>query len=356
MKAFPPAPDGAETIGDQSRLRPPSEPMPAPYSAGFRQINLRFKGSILQVNLWYPAEVPTRTVMFGPYAMRVAVEAKPVAGKRRLIVISHGSKGTHFGHRDTALLLASHGYTVIAPLHPHDNYLDDSNSGTPLLWKDRPFHVRNAVDSILADSALGVQVDETAFGMVGFSLGGYTTLSLLGARPSVAALAQHLRRYPDDPLPVDPGAHGLPPDEVAQIAADHDAAFPDAYDPRFKSAVLLAPMCALFEDRAFDRVQARLSLYCAEKDAMLREPHHSHRLAKLLAKPPKFTVVPGAGHFSFLCPFPAPLQRELPELALDDDFDRPAFHTRLNREIEAFFSQTLMIHDQKENHVAFGGG
>lgn len=321
------APDGARHHGD--------------HGVGFRQMTLKFGKSPLPVSIWYPTSAASRTVLFGPYAMRVSLNAAPLPGTRRLIALSHGSKGNPLGHRDTALHLAALGYTVAAPLHPHDNYLDDANSGTPALWRDRPFHVRQAVDAVLDDPILGAHLFRERIGMIGFSLGGYTALALLGANASLAALAEHRRRYPEDKLPVAPNVDALSLADLEALAAAGNADFPDARDERMAAAVLLAPMCALFSDGALARVSTPVALYCAEHDQMLREPYHAHRLSALLPAPPRFSVVRGAGHFSFLCPFPGSLQKELPELALDENFDRAAFHRQLNPEISEFLSHTL---------------
>lgn len=328
---------------EANRLTPDGYTQPSDYSVGFRQIPLKFGKSQLPINIWYPTRDVPSTTWFGPYAMCVSIDATPVKGRGRLIVISHGSKGNHLGHRDTAMHLAAQGFTVVSPLHPHDNYLDDTNSGTPDLWRDRPFHIKQALDAVLSEPVLGAHLCPTNIGIIGFSLGGYTALALLGAKASVSALVEHRNRYPEDMLPVAPDAAAISLDDLKTLTAADNVDFSDAFDKRITGAVLLAPMCALFSDTAFSRVSAPIALYCAEQDKVLREPYHSSRLSQLLPTLLNFTIVAGAGHFSFLCPFPGQLQKELPELALDDNFDRPAFHERLNLEISEFFAHAPSI-------------
>lgn len=303
---------------------------------------LKFGHSPLPVGLWYPTDEPERTQFFGPFAMRVALGATPRQGNGHLVVISHGSKGNHLGHRGVAHQLASAGYIVAAPLHPHDNYLDDSQSGTPILWSHRPRHLRTVVDTVIADPTFAPLLAADACGVMGFSLGGYTALSVLGARASVHALAEHRQRHPDDLLPVSPDNAGPSAGELGMILAAHPKVLPSEHDTRFKAAVLLAPMCALFTDAELCLIDTPVSLYCAERDDVLREPYHAHRLAALLPRLKHFECVPLAGHFSFLTPFPGTLHNELPELALDaPDFNRCVFHERLNREVVSFFDETL---------------
>ncbi|TAM03727.1 MAG: hypothetical protein EPN70_13450 [Paraburkholderia sp.] len=279
---------------------------------------------------------------FGPFSMRVALGATPQRGNGHLVVISHGSKGNHLGHRGTARELAAAGYVVAAPLHPYDNYLDDSQSGTPALWRDRPAHLSTVVDAVMLDPAFGPLLMPDACGVMGFSLGGYTALNLLGACASVHALVDHRRRHPDDLLPVAPDDAALFPYELDAMLAAHPDALASEHDTRFKAAVLLAPLCALFRDTDLRAIDVPVSLYCAERDDVLREPYHAHRLAALLPRLKRFECVPLAGHFSFLTPFPGALHDKLPALALDaPDFDRGAFHERLNRQVVSFFNDAL---------------
>ncbi|KKB61277.1 hypothetical protein WM40_24050 [Robbsia andropogonis] len=338
MNATLTARDTTDALHEADALAPIADACPV----GFRQRTLKFGRTPLPVGLWYPTDEPERTQFFGPFSMRVALGATPRQGNRHLVVISHGSKGNHLGHRGTAHELAAAGYVVAAPLHPHDNYLDDSQSGTPTLWRDRPAHLCAVADAVMTDPALGPLLLPDACGVMGFSLGGYTALSVLGARASVHALAEHRRRHPDDLLPVAPDDVGLSPDELDAMLAAHPDTFAPAHDERFKAAVLLAPMCALFADANLRAINVPVSLYCAERDDVLREPYHAHRLAALLPRLTRFERVPSAGHFSFLTPFPGALHDELPALALDaPDFDRGAFHARLNREVVSFFDYAL---------------
>jgi len=179
---------------------------------------------------------------------------------------------------------------------------------------------------------------------VGFSIGGYTALNLLGAPPRLRALVEHRRIYPVDALPIAPGDAGLSLDTLNTMLATYPDDIPTECDERFKAAVLLAPMCALFEDEDLRHINVPVSLYCAERDNVLREPYHAGRLQMLLPQLKHFECVPAAGHFSFLAPFPGTLHDELAELAIDaPGFSRGAFHERMNEEMVAFFNLELSV-------------
>jgi predicted dienelactone hydrolase len=53
-------------------------------------------------------------------------------------------------------------------------------------------------------------------------------------------------------------------------------------------------------------------------------------------------VVPGAGHYSFLTPFPEGVASPaFPPSQDPEGFDRPAFHTALNAEVLTFLRRVL---------------
>ena len=74
----------------------------------------------------------------------------PAAGTRLpLIVISHGTGAGPLSHHDTAQALAEAGFVVVAPMHPGDNYQDDSAVGRPQWIAGRAQHVSRVIDFML---------------------------------------------------------------------------------------------------------------------------------------------------------------------------------------------------------------
>lgn len=98
---------------------------------GIRRFSVFFQPtkSVIKGIVWYPTTVKSQKIKLGPYELDVARNAKIENGKHSLVVISHGSRGSHLGHRDTAIYLAERGYIVISVIHPKNNYLDDSLEG-----------------------------------------------------------------------------------------------------------------------------------------------------------------------------------------------------------------------------------
>ena len=72
---------------------------------------------------------PEKPAAFGPFTLSVAKAAQPLQGTRPLVVISHGTGGSPLTHRELARHLASLGFVVAMPEHPHDNRGDVSRAG-----------------------------------------------------------------------------------------------------------------------------------------------------------------------------------------------------------------------------------
>jgi predicted dienelactone hydrolase len=264
----------------------------------------------IPVVVLYPTAASAIAVPFGPYSMEVAPEAPLAAGSRPLVIVSHGSGGSHLLYRELATHLARCGYVVALPEHPGNNRNDNALEGTPRNLVDRPRHLSLVIDALVADPRIGPGLQVGSVAVVGHSMGGYTALALAGGQPST-----------EDRQPLD--------------------VTPDA---RVKALVLLAPATAWFmAPGALRRVDVPILMLSAEHDSFTPGWHADivrHGVAgrgQLVAR-----VVKNAGHFSFLSPFPAALRRPGFLPATDPEgFDREAFHARLPAEIGDFLDTRL---------------
>ncbi|MBV9880866.1 MAG: dienelactone hydrolase family protein, partial [Gemmatirosa sp.] len=159
-------------------------------------------GSTMRLLALYPATAAESPRPFGPYEVTAAWDAPVGDGRFPLVVISHGSGGTHLGYRTLAAHLARRGFVVVCPEHPRNNRNDDSLAGTDTILADRPRQVSLAIDWAFADAALGPRLARGAVAVVGHSLGGYAGLAVAGGRPYAAP-----HESPDGiahPVPVTP--------------------------------------------------------------------------------------------------------------------------------------------------------
>ncbi len=123
--------------------------------------------------------------------MDVAREA-PISGwDLPLVVLSHGSGGGLASHADLALALANVGYVVAAPKHDGDNYADQSGAGSVSWSRGRTQELYFTVDYMLHHWQGHDRINPERVGAFGFSAGGFTVLTAVGAQPDLTMVAKH---------------------------------------------------------------------------------------------------------------------------------------------------------------------
>jgi len=288
-------------------------------TAGCRAVEVRDEGTgtAFPALVLYPSGAPERPTRLGPYRLDVAMDGPVADGAFPLVVVSHGSGGSHLAYRTLAAHLARRGFVVALPEHPRNNRDDDTLAGTDTLLAERPRQASLAIDRVYADAALGPHLLPDTVAVVGHSMGGYTALALAGGEPTAFA-------------------HETPDRQPRAV--------PVTPDPRVKALVLLAPATPWFmAPGALRNVRVPILMRTAERD-----PHTPGWQAEIVERglaegvPLDHRVIPNAGHFSFLAPFPAEMTNPaFPPSQDPPGFDRERFHQELNAEIEAFLRRVL---------------
>lgn len=265
----------------------------------------------------YPSNTPEKVEQMGPFRLEVGLGAEAASGKFPLVVISHGSGGSPWVYRTLAKHLASHGFIVGIPEHPGNNRNDNSQDGTVVNLKNRPRHLMQAIDYFVESEWCADRINPHAVAVIGHSMGGYTALAAAGGKPT---------SFPHE------SPHG--DSEPISVTAD----------PRIRSLVLLAPASVWFRNHdALNEVDLPILLLAAEKDDYT--PHfHSQIILDGVKDRSKveYSVIQGAGHFSFLSPFPEAMQQPSFLPATDPPgFDRQAFHEVLNAKVLGFLNLHL---------------
>jgi predicted dienelactone hydrolase len=294
------------------------------YDIGAKVMTVPHPGlASIPVTVWFPA----------PASGAVAKQdRKPAAGKRRLIVLSHGSGGGLDNHGDTVHALVSAGLIVATPVHPYDNRNDSSGIGSDLQFLGRPVHVVRLLDAILADPVLSPVIDRARIGFIGYSAGGYTGLVLAGAVPDFRLGVSHCSQRDHDSAFCGWIGRG----GVRRVRGDLKI----VHDKRIRSAVLMAPAWSVFFDRhGLADVTIPLRLYRAANDTTVRAATGEEHLLKLLPRQPEYVVIPDGDHNVFVAPcgpgFRGPACRD------PKGVDRVAIHRVMNAEILDFFDRTL---------------
>lgn len=195
---------------------------------------------MLTVDVWYPAVIPAdageRTVYEGTIGRADQGTARPyeIAGRAfrdalpdadsapyPLVVVSHGYPGSRYMMTYLTENLASKGYVVVAIDHTESTYADVNAFGSTLLNRatDQIFVVDEMARLNGEEGALNGMLDADNTALIGYSMGGYGALNVIGA-----GYGETLAGF-------------LGPAIAPRLAgADGYAA-----DPRVKAAVLFAP-------------------------------------------------------------------------------------------------------------------
>lgn len=259
----------------------------------------------------------------------VAIWAPAAGAALPLVVISHGTGAGPTAHIDTAEALAQAGFVVVAPMHPGDNFQDDSAVGRPEWMANRARHVGKVIDFMLARWDGRARLAPNRVGIFGFSAGGTTALISIGGVPELGRIPAHCARSPEF---------------VCQLMAAPaaDAAAPAwAHDRRIAAAVLAAPGLGFaFAPESLANVRVPVQLWSGDADRTVPEATNAALVRQALSQPVDYRNVAGAVHLSFL----APCGPESPPVICQDGpgFDRAAFHRELNREVVAFFRRHLV--------------
>jgi len=264
----------------------------------------------------YPSVAEESALQVGPYSFDVAMDGAALPGPWPVVVVSHGSGGSPLTHRGLARHLASAGFLVLLPTHPGNNRDDNHLADTADILVQRPLDVTAVLDWAASSDGFARLAEVRRVGLVGHSLGGYTGLALAHGLPHT--IPGHTPGMPPRPIPV-------------------------SADDRIVSLVLLAPAAPWFiAEGSLDDVSVPILMLTGERDTMTGS--HGEIVAARLRHDValEHRVVPGAGHFSFLAPFPpAMVHPTFPPSQDPPGFDRAAFHTALYSEIERCFRRTL---------------
>lgn len=293
-------------------------------------------GQAFNIGVWYPTEARTwPTTWLGLGMMDVARDA-PVSGRGLpLVVFSHGNAGGPGSHADLALALSSAGHIVAAPMHPGDNYADQGGAGTVGWLGGRNRQLRATVDYLLETWPGRAHLDPERIGAFGFSAGGATVLTAVGARPDLRLIARHCAGTPEFIC-------GLFRDGKSPLLNPDVAGTGNVFshDQRIKAAVVAAPgLGFLMNPEALEKVSAPIQLWSGEQDQLVPYSTNIKLVREALGARTEFHSIPGAGHFSFLvpCAILAP-----PVLCAEQgEFDRKAFHTKMNADVIEFFGKHL---------------
>lgn len=302
----------------------------AAMAAGLRLIDIPAANgkAAMKAAVWSPCAAAPEEVRIGPFILPAVRDCPVPDGKYPLVVISHGFGGTYFSHRDTAAALADAGFIVAAINHPGDNALEMKRAGELSALTGRPADIARLLDHLLEGFSEAGSIDAGRIGVFGFSRGGYTALVLAGGTPDFANA-------------------GLPcPDPQAPICTQmrQKTTLPQhgGQDARIKAVVVADPLNAFPGAGDLKNITIPVQLWSSERGGDGVAPQDVARLRDDLPVKPDYRMVKGAGHFSFIAPCPAEMEKAVSQICSDAaGFDRAGFHRSFNTEVVSFFKASL---------------
>jgi predicted dienelactone hydrolase len=198
----------------------------------------------LTLEVWYPAVLAPAQSAGGEYRAitrdpsvtatlrgRAVRDAAPLATASPfpLVIISHGYPGNRYLMSHLGENLASKGYVTVSIDHADSTY-DDQKAFASTLY-NRPFDqlfVLNELARLGAEgsgSVLAGLVDAARTGIVGYSMGGYGVVNVVGGGYRTAAASQA----------------GSPPNRLLLERGADTPAYQQAGDSRIKAAVAIGP-------------------------------------------------------------------------------------------------------------------
>lgn len=245
--------------------------------------------------LWFEAAADAKSEpfaaqpLFRPIPLARGASPAPGAGKRPLIVISHGNFGSRFSHAWLAVELVKSGYVVLSTSHPGTMGEDQTPAGRYRLW-DRSRDVSFAIDELLKRPRWNALTDETRIGFVGHSFGGWTGVSLAGGRYNPAQQRTFCEKAPQK----DFYCAGTLQDDIASVPArDAGESFTD---PRIRAFYIMGAGPAQgFSPESLAAIRAPFLIDTAQYDTVLEPRANSAALAKHIRGAKE--VVRPVGHF-----------------------------------------------------------
>jgi predicted dienelactone hydrolase len=198
---------------------------------------------MLILEVWYPAALsagqhaggeyrtltrnPAVTAVIRGRAVRDAAPAR--SGPFPLVIISHGYPGNRYLLSHLAENLASKGFVTVSIDHRDSTY-DDQKAFASTLYNrslDQLFVLRELerLGTTGSGSFLAGLVDASRTGVVGYSMGGYGVVNVVGGGYSDASVA----------------TQGAPPNRLLAERAASSAAYRSSIDRRVKAAIAIAP-------------------------------------------------------------------------------------------------------------------
>ena len=309
----------------------------------------------LTLEIWYPAQLDGATP-FGEYTVittdgeteatlfgQAVRDAQPLTDTAPypLVIFSHGYPGNRFLLSHLAENLATKGYVVASIDHTDSTYSDQGVFGSTLL--NRPLDQLFVLDELERLSSESGQfldglVDTDNTGIVGYSMGGYGVVNLLGG-----GFSESILDFPASP----------PNGVLAQRVAGSEA-YTGGSDERIKAAIAVAPWgmnYALWDAEGLAGIETPMMFVAGSKDDIAGYEDGVRAIYEGAVNSERYLLTFMNANHNAAAPIPAPA--EVWDNGTYDHYSDPVWDTlRMNNIFQHFATAYLDLYLKGDTAIA----
>lgn len=268
----------------------------------------------LRWTAWYPAETDTSpNPVTAPDALFVDPGAIAAAPMKRLtrgwpvVLLSHGTGGSAGSLGWLAVRLARSGYLVLGVDHHGNTASEPYRAEGFLCWWERARDLTVLIEQLVMKGPFSGLANPAELHGAGFSLGGYTMMSAMGAITDMGLFRDWMRTVPEMKGPREfPDLAG----KVGELIEDSrvfrdswDRQSLDYRDGRIRSALLCAPAPTVraFREESIAAIAEPVSIIVGGSDTEAPSDTCAEWLQERLPESRLHLLEREAGHYVFLC-------------------------------------------------------
>ena len=261
---------------------------------------------------WYPVSTG-HAVGKRPYGQffdlgDVEVDGELAAdSKFPVVLLSHGTGGSPESMGWLARRLAQCGYVVIGAHHHGNTAREPYRAEGFLCWWERALDLSALLSLLNRSGPFANRLDLRRVHAVGFSLGGYAVLALVGARTFVERFQRWASRSGNaatGPREFPDAANHIPSllEGSSTFRQSWDRQSDSFEDPRIRSIIALAaaPPVRAFDTESLRSITTPVTLITGEGDTEAPSVHCADWLVQVNSRFERFSVGEHVGHYTFL--------------------------------------------------------
>ncbi|MFL0801015.1 MAG: alpha/beta hydrolase [Agarilytica sp.] len=269
--------------------------------------------------------------------------------RRPLVVMSHGTGGSALTLLWLAEAFVKQGYIVVGVNHHGNTAVEKKKYAQGYtLWWERAQDLAVVVEKILGSTAWSQKIDQSKIGVLGFSLGGYTTIAALGGRTDTqrfdAFCKSKKRDFTCDPQKEFPDMYTVFDEikDTAQVKLSLAKQKKDYSVDVFKAGYVIAPaVIQVFTPESLKAIKRPVSITVGANDVIAPPSTNAKWLHKKIPGS-HYKQIEKVGHYTFLPECGSGGKKILPDLCRDHkDVKRKDIHMQVAREAVDFFEKVF---------------